>query len=233
MPIASRQATVTPAAGQAESDKRVTAGLRWLWGQPTVLRILAFAGVVNLVAAATQVTVVVSLRGQGTPAGAIGAVMACCGVGTVVGALLARRIMERLDAARLCLTLGVLFAAGFASFTLSSSPWVLGPVLGVVFLLSPAAGITLATITMGEAPKHLLGRVSTAEQMVTTTLATVGPVLAGLTLQTLGPSSTWLGLGACCLLATVLAILPMFAHREPAGTTATPADAPAAALGPR
>ncbi len=211
-------------AGQ-DADQRLTAGLRWLWSKPAIMRVLFFAAVINLVAAAVQVAVVVVLRERGTAPDVIGAVMAGLGAGALAGALLSRRIMERLDPPRLCLVVGAVWVAGFTAFALVSSPWVFGPVLAVMFSLAPAAGITLSTITLGQAPRDMIGRIATAEQLVTTSLVTAGPILAGLLLQALGVSRMWLLLGACCLLAAVTAVLPLIARRSAVRTARGPAEA--------
>ena len=209
------------------ADRRVTAGMRWLLGNHAVLRILAFAGVVNLVAAASQISVVVVLRQRGTSPDTIGLVMAGVGIGTVTGALFARRVMDRLEPARLCLTLGAVWTAGFASFAVSSSPWLMGPVLGLLFLLTPASGVMLGTITLGEAPQDLLGRITTAQQIISLTLATIGPVLAGALLQGFGVAATWLTLSGCCLAVTAVTIVPMVVRGTlRPETPAVPAAAP-------
>lgn len=64
-----------------ERDNRLTAGLRWLTHQRALLAALLFAAGINIVSAAAQTTMVVSLRQSGAGGTAIGAVMACAGVG--------------------------------------------------------------------------------------------------------------------------------------------------------
>jgi MFS family permease len=212
-----------PARAAPGADEGVTAGMRWLWRRPAVMRILAFASVINLVAAAAQVVVVVVLRQRGSSPEAIGVVMASVGAGGVVGALFAQRIMDRLDPPRLCLTIGVVWAAGFAAFAAAPSPWVIGPVLALMFLLSPAGGVMLSTITLGEAPHDMLGRVTTAEQTVSSTLAMAGPFLAGLTLGSLGASWICLLLGGASSLAALVVMVPLLVRRRAAAAPAEPA----------
>lgn len=206
------------ASAKVAGDRRLTAGMRWLTGNATILRILAFASVVNLVTAAAQISVVVVLRQRGTSSDTIGLVMAAVGIGTVCGALFARRVMARLEPARLCLTLGTVWAAGFALFAATSSPWVIGPVLGCLYLLTPASGIMLGTMTLGEAPRDLLGRITTAQQIVSLSLATVGPLMAGALLEGFGPAATWLTLSGCLLTVTAVSIVPLVLR----GPVATP-----------
>lgn len=200
-----RTAATPPPAG---ADRRFTAGLRWLRGQPEMVRLLAFAGFLNLASAAIPVTVIVSQHGRGASSDTIGAILTCIGIGSIAGSMLARHVMARLNQTRLSLALGLAWTAGLASFALESSPWALGPVLALMCVLSPASGILLGTMTLKSAPPDLLGRISTAQMMVSLSLAALGPVLAGVLLQGLGVSTTWLILAGSCLVATVIGIAP-------------------------
>ena len=111
---------------------------------------------------------------------------------------------------------GLVWAAGFAAFAVVSSPWVAGPVLCVLFVVSPASGRQMYNITVGAAPHEMLGRVSTAENMISSSLATVAPMLAGVMLEYLHATSTWLVLAAICALVTGVAVLPMVLARKAA-----------------
>lgn len=207
------------------ADRRATAGFRWLLGRPAVMRMITFAAILNMVVPATLVAVVVLMHQRGVPAEAIGVVMACLGGGGVVGALLASRVMKWLDPAQLCLAGGGAWTIGFAVFALVTSPWVFGPALVLMMMLSPALGVMLGTITVSAAPPRLQGRVSTAAELMTQGLAALGPVLGGLLLGELGSTGLWLLLGALCLISTVSTVGPMvFAPKAPQGS-GTPADA--------
>lgn len=194
-------------AGQA-SDRRVTAGVRWLWRQPSLMRVVFFASTINLVSSALTVAVILSLRRHGTPPAAIGVIMACVGIGGICGSMLAPRLVP-VGAARLYLAVGATWTAGLALFAAAFSPFVIGPVLAIMFALSPAAGIMLSRVTLDQAPPDLLGRVSTAEQTVSLSLATTGPVLAGSLLEGLGRPATWLILAGICLIGTIVTIAPL------------------------
>jgi MFS family permease len=185
------------------ADRRMTAGLRWLWTRPGMMRVLLFVGIINLVGEGASVAVIVSLREHGVHATAIGFVLACGGAGGIAGTVLARRITRWLGPGRLLAAVGVIWSAGFAVVAVAPDAYVIGPVLALLFTCAPAAAVMLGTITVGEAPRDLLGRVSTAEKVGTATLATVGPMLATVGLQTMGVSPTWLVMCGCCTIATV------------------------------
>jgi MFS family permease len=198
---------------QRDAGSGITAGLRWLWRRPGVMRVLIFVGTTNLVGSAIAVTVVVGLHDRGVAPTAIGVVIAGAGAGSVLGSVFAARIEERLGPTWLCLVMGMLWSAGLASIAVEPSGWVIGPVLLLLFLCVPAAGVTLSTIALGDAPHHLLGRVSTAEQVVTSTPGTAGPLLAGACLQSIGVVSTWLILAFLCVLATAFLAISVLRAR--------------------
>jgi MFS family permease len=185
------------------------AGLVWLWRQPEVMRILIFGSAVNLAGVAAELLVVVTLRTHGSSGSTIGVVLACAGGGAVVGSVLATRIIAVLRSALLFIVSGAVWALGFLVFAVSGSAWVIGPFLVAMLMFAPAGGVKLGEITLGRAPAGILGRVSTAEQFVTAGLASVGPLLAGVTVQSIGASRTWVALAALCLAATAVAAGPI------------------------
>ena len=205
-----------PHPTDATGDQRMTAGARWLWHQARLMRVVLFTSVMNLLSATLTVVVIVSLREHGTSSSAIGVLLACVGCGGIAGSVLAPRIVAVLGPARLCLANGIVWAIGLAIFAAAFSPFVIGPVLALMFVLAPAAGIMLSRITLDEAPPHLLGRVSTAEQTVSLSLASLGPVVGGALLEGVGRTTLWLTLAALCLIATLIAIVPLLRPARPA-----------------
>ncbi|WP_329571583.1 MFS transporter [Kitasatospora sp. NBC_01266] len=211
----------------ATTDRSVTAGLRWLVRQPALLRALAFGALLNLVASAAEVAMVVTLRTTGTGGTAIGLVMACAGVGAVLGSLAAARVLKLLTPGQLFLVIGVVWSLGLASFAATQRPWVLGPVLVVLILLTPPCGIVVGQAVLSQSPRELLGRVSTATNLVIAGLAALGPMLTGVALQGIGISRTWLALAVIVAVSTAFAAVPMLrttALTEP-GSAQRPLDA--------
>ncbi|MDH6579917.1 MFS transporter [Kitasatospora sp. MAP5-34] len=196
-----------PTAGQA--DRRLTAGIRWLGRQPVLLRALLFAGAVNLVGAAIDVAIVVALHAQGESSATVGVVLACAGVGAVIGAVLATRIVRRLAPGTILVGVGVLGTTCLTAFAFTSSSWVMGGLLTVFFLLSPPAGIVVGQALMLMIPHELLGRVSTAAGTLMAGMAAFGPGLAGLLQQAIGVSHTWLALALLTGAATLLGAFPL------------------------
>ncbi|MFE2532074.1 MFS transporter [Streptomyces sp. NPDC059371] len=192
-----------------DRDNRLTAGLRWLTHQRTLLAALLFAAGINVVSAAAQTTMVVSLRQSGAGGTAIGAVMGCAGIGAMLGAAAAPRLIKKIPAARLFLLIGMVWAIGLAVFSTTTHPWTIGPVLVVVVFFSPPAGIVVGRAMLVLAPRDMLGRVSTATGLVMAGLASLGPLLAGSFVDSLGASHTWLALAGTAAVVTVVSSVPL------------------------
>lgn len=224
----------------ATTDRRITAGLRWLTGQPEVIRILLFCSVLNLIGAAAEVGLVISLRTDGTPTQTIGLIMTCAGVGALVGSILAPRIIKLLSTRTLLVVVTLVWVAGLSSFATTSSPWVVAPALVAMILLTPACGIKLSEITVGRAPSDVLGRVSTAEMTISAGLAAPGPLLVGISIALLGSSGTWLVLAGICVVTLVGVVVAragsgterLVAQEPLSEPTPTPAPAPTPAPEP-
>jgi predicted MFS family arabinose efflux permease len=207
----------------AEADRGATAGLRWLVRQPTLVRAMVFAGLLNLVGASAEVAVVVTLRAHSSGGTSIGVVMACAGVGAVLGSMVAAKVVGWLKPGYLFLAVGAAWAAGLAVFAASQQPWVVGPVLVLIILLSPPAGIVLGNAMLSQTPRDLLGRVSAATGLLISGLASLGPLLAGVALQGIGIPRTWLLLAGLVAVVTLIAALPMIRNAEIGGESSAAA----------
>lgn len=210
--LAARPAAVSLAGQERDrtdrSDSRLGAGLRWIWDKPLVMRMVAFAAVLNLAAAAVQLLAVVGLHERGTRSAVIGIVLACSGIGLLAGATVGWRIVAWLGNVRLYVACGTVWTFGLLVCATAPTAQVLGPVLALLFFLCPAATLAMANVTLTEAPAHLLGRVTAASQLLTGGLAVLGPVLAGVAVRGLGISPAWTVLAALCLIITVVTMVP-------------------------
>jgi MFS family permease len=193
----------------AARNRSWSAGIRWLRGQPTLLRCLAGGTVLNIAGAAFGVSLIVVMSRNGVPGSAIGLVMAFGGAGTLVGSLLAPRLIPQLRTTQCFLLTSVVWTAGFAILALSVSPWVVAPVMAAITGVTPLGNVGLvAAITTG-VPRDILGRVNAAIATVTGGLACLGPLIGGVLLQTVGSSGIWLVFCALTFAVMVTINLPL------------------------
>ncbi|HEV2887682.1 MAG TPA: MFS transporter [Jatrophihabitans sp.] len=220
------QLTVRPPkrAPGAETDTRFSAGIRWVLGQRSLLWILLHAAVLNLTGAAAEIGVVLTLRSRGESGSVIGLVMACAGLGAVLGSALAPAIVRRCYPGLLFLSLGAAWGAGFALFALAPRPALIGAVLIVMMLTIPATNVVINGAIIGNAPRDLLGRVNTAISTVLAALAVLGPTLVSLGIQDVGIRATWCVMAVVAGGVAMVTVRPLLRLRQ----IVQPADAPEA-----
>ncbi|HEV2888222.1 MAG TPA: MFS transporter [Jatrophihabitans sp.] len=203
--------TVTPPerGPRGGSDRRMTAGLRWLASQPQLLWVLGFAAMINIAGSGVEVGVVITLRDQGESSSAIGIVMACLGAGAVLGAVLAARLITWLATGRLFLLTGTVWAVGFGVLATRPAVAVVGAALLALLVFTPAGVIKLEREVVVQCPREILGRVNMAVSTGLLGLASLGPLLISFAIDHFGVSDAWLILAALTLLAVVLAARPL------------------------
>lgn len=201
--------SVRPPASSGRRDRRMLAGMHWLRGQPGLLWVLAFASVINLIGSTLEIGLVVSLRAQGAAGSTVGVVIAFVGAGSVVGALLAPRLIATLPAGPLFLVTGLIWTVGLA--VIAARPGIIAvcAVMMVLVIFIPAGMILLGKAVLVSCPREILARVNTAIGTGLMALASLGPILIGVAISTVGIYRAWLVLAGLALLISVVACRPL------------------------
>jgi MFS family permease len=210
--IAARPPVLAPGVAQSGG---MLAGIRWLARSRELFTALAYASVVNLVSAALEVLVILGLEKHGTPAGTVGLILSCIGIGSVAGALASPALVRWLSPATLLSGIGVLWSCVLALFAFTFAPVTAAALLAVLMAFSPAAGVVVSQLLIGRTPRELLGRMSAATSVMLSGLAALGPLVAGALDGSLGLAGAWLVLAALTAAATLLSWLPLRAARMP------------------
>jgi hypothetical protein len=201
--IGRNSTSLRPDTGNAQGDRRLSAGFRWFAKHRELRVAVVFGSVVNLISVSTVLAVVVTAQRHGHPPTTIGLLLACVGAGSLCGALVATAILNRLSLATVFALLGVGWVATFVVLMSTSSPWVVGAVLAAAYLLAPCAAILFGKMLISGAPEDMLGRITTAGGLLMSGLPALGPLLTGSLLGALGEIGTWLVLAAIAAVATI------------------------------
>jgi len=150
------------------------------------------------------------VRELGLGAPSIGAVVACGGVGGVLGGLLATRLAERFGQGRpIVLGMVVLSAMHLVAPATFGPPLVSVPVLAAVGLLAQLSvavmSINRTSLIQQLIPAHALGRVAATQQVVVLAAVPVGATLGGLIAEAIGLRATL----AIAAVGTVVATVPL------------------------
>lgn len=202
--------TPTVSANSLASLRRDTAeGVRWLWRHQLLRRLCLVAAISNLVGGGVIAILVLFARDAlGLDSMGFALLLAASAVGGVTGATATPRLIVRFGPGlllRLTLVLGGLCVAVLACAT---SAWAAG--LGIIGYgaTNVAWNVTAVSQRQELVPTELVGRVSTAYQMVTGSTAALGAAAAGLTAHAFGLRAPFLGAAVLLLAAALVSTRP-------------------------
>jgi MFS family permease len=197
-----------PARGERSRVRAdLVEGFSYLWRHPVFRPLLAYGALSNLVVNAVFTMAVLRMVQAHVAPAAIGLVETCAGIGGIVGALLAPRLIERVPTGALMVLGGWSWVPLAAPLAFTASPWVVGPCVAVGLLLNPAGNAAMGSYRVAVTPGALIGRTSSAMQFTAMAAMPLAPVLAGVLLHAFGPASATLGLLGCIAVAALVPTL--------------------------
>lgn len=168
-------------------------GVRWLWSEPVVRRLLGLNAGVNLLYGGWTLLLIALARRLDASDATVGLIFAAGGAGTLVGALLTPRIQRRLGVGPLLVGIAWAFAALWPCYAVAPTLLALGLVHALVFVAVPVYNGTQFSYRLLRVPDALQGRVNSAFRMGTFASQTLGFLLMGVLLEWRGPVPTvWL-----------------------------------------
>jgi len=151
----------------------------------------------------------------------------------VTQGFLLRRLVPRFGEARLALTGMALMTGGFALITVVPSAWLLYPALGLLAVGSSLATPSLTSLISRRVSAHEQGGILGGTQSLTSLMLVVGPLMAGLLFDTVGPTAPYLSSAILITAAAgvlFIALRPEFSN-GPTAPQPTPLQAQVGALG--
>jgi MFS family permease len=185
----------------------IAEGLRFLWRQRVLRTFTMIVGVFNFATYAASAIFVlyavgpdsaIKLSGLG-----FGLLLATVPVGSLIGALIARRVAQVLGRGR-SLTLCFIAAALLIGIpALTTNPYVIGVVFVIGGLAIMVSNIIMVTLRQQVTPDRLLGRVSSSHRLVAYGTQSLGAATGGALAHIFGLRQVFLLMGLLAL--TVLA----------------------------
>lgn len=186
-------------AGRSSVVQETTEGLRWLWARRELRTVLMVALLLNLGLATVVAALMYHYATQGEDPARIGLISFALGFGMLVGAGIAAPVVQRFRSGRLALV-GVSGIA-VAALLLPLSPgfwWTLG-ILAFGIMGAPMANAALLSYFMHRVPRSVLGRATSALELIAGGATPLAPVLAGWGLVLVGLQPTLIVAGAIIL----------------------------------
>jgi MFS family permease len=182
----------------------IRTGIRWLFRQPAIRVFALVATLLNFSALATILVLVLSLQQRGVPTSVIGLLETGIGVGGLLGAIAAPRIIGRFSTGRIAVVSGWVITLAFGATALSTNPAVLVALLSIALFLVPAVNSGLAGYQVMMTPDHMQGRAQSAIMFLANSTSPLAPLVGGFLLATRGTRSAVLILAGVLAVAAVL-----------------------------
>jgi MFS family permease len=158
----------------------LTEGIRHIWYDVLLRHTLVALGVTVLVVGFSESAIFAVTDAFGRPVEFIGVLLTVQGVGAIAGGLTASRLVRRCgEAGTLAVSLGVL-AVGAGLMALAPSLWLVFLAVATFGYALPPMMIAFGTLMQLRTPGRLMGRVSTANDVVLGTPQTVSIALGAL-----------------------------------------------------
>ncbi|MFG1681424.1 MFS transporter [Nonomuraea sp. NPDC049269] len=192
------------------SDDGLLSGFRWLLRQPVIRTTVVWIVFVNLAFHALIIIILVQSGEAEVAYGEIGLMMACFGVGGLLGAMVAGRLHAALPAPVIIIGASWVFAAMAGLMALVSRGLLLGVLLGLAAVFFPVANTTIVTYQLTIAPDEIRGRLSGVVGLCSDLAGTVGPMAGGLLIAVTGD-----GAMSILICAAALGIVALGANLSP------------------
>lgn len=164
----------------------LTSGFAVVWRDLGKRSILLMLLLVNLGVTGLLYIVQIGMISKGTRPGLVGLLDTFAAIGSLAGAVIAGKIVQRIPTGRLVAFGLAWICVGLVPLAVSSSLFVALPVLVWVTLAIPAINSGLVGFFFGTTPDHLQGRVGSVMSVATSGLAAAAPLVGGLSLAHLG-----------------------------------------------
>jgi len=208
-----------PARVRRPLRAEIAEGLRFVRGDRLLRRLTLFGSLANVALTGFgAIEVAFLVRGLGLGSATVGGLLATASAGGLVGAIVAPWLGRRLGSARALQACKVGTAPAGLLIPLAGPGWGLVPF--VVGTVVPVAGIVAGNVVSGGffqryCPRELMGRVSTAMQVVNFGAIPVGALLGGALADALGyRGALWLLLGGLLASTPILLGGPLRGQRD-------------------
>jgi MFS family permease len=179
-------------------------GLGWIWAQP-VLRLLTVVEAADAVRYGAGYLIIIELaRRVGADALQVGLVFSGAGIGGLLGGLAAGRIAGRFRLGRVAIGMLWVEAIAFPLYAVAPSWWWLAGVALLESVITPIYSVAMDTYRISITPDQVRGRVSGALGTLITGAMSIGTILGGLLLTSIGAPALALGCGVWLLALAAL-----------------------------
>jgi MFS family permease len=180
-------------------------GFAWMWRQPVLRAMNVINSVMALITPGSTLVIIVVARQQHASTLMIGIIMACGGIGAVLGSLLAPRMRRILSVGHSIVLVRWIFALAWPFYAFLPHPYLLGIVEFMIGFSDPLEDVPYFSYRLAIIPDELRGRVISACRLFTSISNPLGLVVTGWSLEQLGPRPTII-IASCVLILLALIV---------------------------
>jgi len=207
--IATIKVTETTAPSKSTFREDLLGGVRFLAGDRVLRHVLAGLAISILVIGFFESSIYALMDAFGKPPTFSGVFVTCQGVGAIVGGLTASRAVRRLGEIATC-------ALGLVVLAASTVVCVVAPSIVVVLVGAAICGVGLpwtfvsfTTLMQRRSPGHLIGRVSTAVEVLVATPQAISLALGSLLVSLLSYRQIFVVIATVILLGALQIVLTL------------------------
>ncbi|GHO60612.1 MFS transporter [Ktedonobacter robiniae] len=185
----------------------LTEGFSWLWQQPLLRFLTLVNGADSLRYGAGYLVILILAQELHTSPGGIGAIFTAAAIGAVIGNLASNWVRRRFSFGTIAISMLWLEALMFPLYAIAPNAIVMGCIAAAEELVAPIYSIALDTYRLTATPDTMRGRMSSTVQLMTRGAQSLGAILGGLLIQSMGAKVSALLLGSWLILLAIATTL--------------------------
>jgi MFS family permease len=187
----------------------IAEGVLWVWHQPFILTMTLLMGAGAFVFSGNVLIIIILAQQQHASAVVIGLIFAFGGIGSILGSLLAPRLVHRLTVGQSILLCRWYFVLSWPLYALAPLPLVLGALEFGTGFVDPIEDVPYFSHRLRLIPNELRGRVLSACRLFPGTLRPLGLALTGILIQRIGIFPTiWLAWAWLLIITVIVTLIP-------------------------
>ena len=185
----------------------IVEGLKWLWAHKLLRTLAICLGTWNgMQTAAFATFVLFALQILGVSKVGFGIILTTFTVGSVIGSLIASRVVDLMGPGRTLILQMAIGVAGFLVIAMTSNPVVVGCVFAVQGVITVVWNVITVSMRQSIIPDRLLGRVNSVYRLLGWGMMPIGAVIGGLLASNFGLRAPYYAAAAVLGAMTIMAV---------------------------
>jgi MFS family permease len=193
--------------------RAISEGFTWLWKQPVLRFLTIIDGADSLRYGAGYLVILVLAKELHASAGEIGAIFTAAAVGALGGNLVSNRVRKMLSFGIIAVSMFWLEALVFPFYALAPNILVMAFIAIAEEFIAPIYTVTLNTYRQIATPDAMRGRTASTVQLVTQGAQSLGAIVGGILVQSVGARWSALILGAWLIMLAITTTLNKHVRR--------------------